>query len=89
MVGATRRNEHMVKVHPHVGDMLLNKMNEQGMTVSQLADKADIDVDVVLSLMNKSRLISPKLSDKIGPVLGMGKTTLYKAHMRFMESGGA
>lgn len=88
MAGATRRNEQYVKVEKHVGDVLLDLMNQQSMTVSQLAHAAEVKTDDVLAILNKSRTITASLSTKLGVALGIGKMNLYKAHQRYMETGG-
>lgn len=86
--GATRRNEQYVKVERHAGELMSEKMNELGLSVNDVAEKSGLDSNIILGLSVCNIYIKPSWSDKIGPVLGIGKQALYKAHMRYMESGG-
>lgn len=88
MAGATRRNEQYVKVERHAGEIMAEKMNELGLSVNDVAEKSGLDSSIVLGLSVSNINIKPKWSEAIGPVLGMGKMALYKAHMRYMETGG-
>lgn len=86
--GATRRNEQYVKVEKHAAEVLLDHMNSQGMTTSQLAEKAEMGLDELLAVMNKSKIMTRPVSIKLGVALGIGKMNLYNAHMRYMDTGG-
>jgi plasmid maintenance system antidote protein VapI len=64
-------------------------MSELGLDTAELAKRANLEEEVVQDIIRKRRIISAKYSANLGVALDMGKQRLYKAHVSWIESGGA
>lgn len=87
-IGVTARMAYH-KNHPHVATVMQNAMSEHGFTVTSLSHASGVSEEEINAILEKKRVITPKLSLTIGKAFGFGKERLYRIHSSWMEAGGS
>jgi antitoxin component HigA of HigAB toxin-antitoxin module len=75
------------KTFPHAADIMKSAMEEKGVAAAALSEETGVDEEIIVTLLERRKVMSSTLSRTLGPALGLGKDRLYKAHTAWIESG--